>query len=177
MRRIPFLIAAALLVVGCKQQPAKTPAADTDTPTVATAPSAQPSLEEGQAQLETAAKEPGAQRFHVSSPRGDGDIVVKTLTPGTGASPKATDTVKVNYRGTLANGTEFDSSYKRHEPISFPLSRVVPCWTEGLQHMKVGEKAKITCSSATAYGTRGAPPVIPPNATLTFEVELLGIGG
>ena len=100
--------------------------------------------------------------------------IVYTLV-GSGAQPKATDTVKVHYRGTLANGTEFDSSIKRGVPASFPLNRVVPCWTEGLQHIKVGGKATLTCPPATAYGDRGAGGVVPPNATLTFDVELLAI--
>ncbi|CAJ0815869.1 MULTISPECIES: FKBP-type peptidyl-prolyl cis-trans isomerase [Ralstonia] len=104
-------------------------------------------------------------------------VVVQTLTKGTGPSPKASDTVKVHYRGTLTNGTEFDSSYKRGQPISFPLNRVIPCWTEGVQKMQVGGKAKLTCPAATAYGDRGVPGTIPPNSTLNFEVELLGIGG
>ena len=94
---------------------------------------------------------------------------------GTGANPKASDAVKVHYRGTLANGTEFDSSYTRGQPATFPLSRVVPCWTEGMQKIKVGGKATLTCPPATAYGDRGAGGVVPPNATLTFEVELLAI--
>jgi len=100
--------------------------------------------------------------------------VMHTLV-GTGANPKASDAVKVHYRGTLANGTEFDSSYKRGQPATFPLSRVVPCWTEGMQKIKVGGKATLTCPPATAYGDRGAGGVVPPNATLTFEVELLAI--
>lgn len=104
-------------------------------------------------------------------------VTVQHLAKGTGASPKATDSVKVHYRGTLADGTEFDSSYKRGQPISFPLNRVIPCWTEGVQTMQVGGKAKLTCPPATAYGARGVPGTIPPNSTLTFEVELLGIGG
>ena len=94
---------------------------------------------------------------------------------GTGPQPKASDTVKVHYRGTLADGKEFDSSYKRGTPATFPLSRVVPCWTEGMQKIKVGGKATLTCPPATAYGDRGAGGVVPPNATLTFDVELLGI--
>ncbi|MHB1199471.1 MAG: FKBP-type peptidyl-prolyl cis-trans isomerase [Polaromonas sp.] len=100
--------------------------------------------------------------------------VVHTV-EGTGAQPKASDTVRVNYRGTLADGKEFDSSYQRGKPASFPLSRVVPCWTEGLQKIRVGGKATLTCPPATAYGERGAGGVVPPNATLTFEVELLAI--
>ncbi len=94
---------------------------------------------------------------------------------GNGASPKASDTVKVHYRGTLSNGNEFDSSYKRGQPVSFPLNRVIPCWTEGVQKIKTGGKATLTCPPATAYGERGAPGAVPPNATLTFEVELLAI--
>ena len=104
-------------------------------------------------------------------------VIVQTLTKGTGPSPKASDTVKVHYRGTLTDGKEFDSSYKRGQPISFPLNRVIPCWTEGVQKMQVGGKAKLTCPAATAYGERGVPDTIPPNSTLNFEVELLGIGG
>jgi FKBP-type peptidyl-prolyl cis-trans isomerase FkpA len=117
-----------------------------------------------------AAKEPGA----VVTSSG---LVFRALTPGSGASPKASDTVKVHYRGTLGDGTEFDSSYKRGEPAQFPLSRVIPCWTEGVAMMKVGGKAKLTCPSAIAYGPRGAGGgLIPPNATLSFDVELLAIG-
>ena len=118
----------------------------------------------------SAAKEKGA----VVSPSG---LVYRSLKDGSGASPTATDTVKVNYKGVLANGTEFDSSYKRGEPIEFPLNRVIPCWTEGVQKMKPGGKARLTCPSAIAYGERGAGNVIPPNATLQFEVELLEIKG
>lgn len=104
-------------------------------------------------------------------------LVYRALKEGTGASPKASDTVKVHYRGTLPDGKEFDSSYKRGEPIEFPLNRVIACWTEGVQRMKVGGKAKLTCPPQIAYGERGAGGVIPPNATLLFEVELLGING
>jgi FKBP-type peptidyl-prolyl cis-trans isomerase FkpA len=115
-----------------------------------------------------AAKEPGA----VVTKSG---LVYRAITEGKGASPGASDKVKVHYRGTLADGTEFDSSYKRNEPIDFPLNRVIPCWTEGVQMIKVGGKAKLTCPPGIAYGSRGAGGVIPPNATLQFEVELLGI--
>lgn len=103
-------------------------------------------------------------------------VKVEHTTVGTGAQPKASDTVKVHYKGTLADGKEFDSSYKRNAPASFPLSRVIPCWTQGVQTMKVGGKATLTCPSATAYGERGAGALVPPNAILTFEVELLSIG-
>jgi FKBP-type peptidyl-prolyl cis-trans isomerase FkpA len=94
---------------------------------------------------------------------------------GTGANPKASDTVRVHYRGTLTDGKEFDSSYKRNQPATFPLARVIPCWTEGMQKIKVGGKATLTCPSATAYGAQGIAGVIPPNATLNFDVELLAI--
>lgn len=89
--------------------------------------------------------------------------------------PTAADRVKVHYRGTLLDGTEFDSSYKRNEPAVFPLSQVIRCWTQGVQTMKVGGKAKLTCPAATAYGERGAGSMVPPNATLNFDVELLSI--
>jgi FKBP-type peptidyl-prolyl cis-trans isomerase FkpA len=117
-----------------------------------------------------AAKEPGA----VVTASG---LVYRSLTEGAGAKPGPTDTVKVHYRGTFPDGKEFDSSYQRGEPIEFPLDRVIKCWTEGVQRMQVGGKAKLTCPSAIAYGERGAGNVIPPNATLLFEVELLGIKG
>ena len=100
---------------------------------------------------------------------------IKTLTAGTGAMPGADDTVKVNYRGTLIDGTEFDSSYKRNEPTSFPLKGVIPCWTNGVAQMKVGGKSKLVCPSDVAYGDSGHPPVIPGGATLVFEIELLDV--
>jgi FKBP-type peptidyl-prolyl cis-trans isomerase FkpA len=104
-------------------------------------------------------------------------LVYRSLKDGTGASPAATDRVKVHYKGTFPDGKEFDSSYKRNEPTEFPLNGVIPCWTEGVQMMKTGGKAKLTCPAAIAYGARGAGGVIPPNATLVFEVELLAING
>ena len=85
--------------------------------------------------------------------------------------------VKVHYRGTFPDGKEFDSSIARGKPAEFPLNRVIKCWTEGVQLMKVGGKARLTCPAAIAYGERGAGGTIPPNATLHFEVELLGIAG
>jgi FKBP-type peptidyl-prolyl cis-trans isomerase FkpA len=103
-------------------------------------------------------------------------VSIQHLKIGTGANPQASDTVTVHYRGTLENGKEFDSSYARNAPASFPLSRVIPCWTEGVQKLKVGGKAKLVCPSATAYGARGVPGTIPPNSTLNFEVELISIG-
>jgi FKBP-type peptidyl-prolyl cis-trans isomerase FkpA len=117
-----------------------------------------------------AAKEPGA----VVSASG---LVFRSLKEGSGAQPQATDTVKVHYVGTLPGGKVFDSSVARGEPASFPLNRVIKCWTEGVQRIKVGGKARLTCPPQIAYGERGAGDVIPPNATLHFEVELLGING
>jgi FKBP-type peptidyl-prolyl cis-trans isomerase FkpA len=117
-----------------------------------------------------AAKEAGA----VVSASG---LVFRSLKAGTGASPQATDVVRVHYRGTLPDGKEFDSSYARGKPAEFPLDRVIKCWTEGVQRLQVGGKARLTCPPAIAYGERGAGGVIPPNATLHFEVELLGIVG
>ena len=102
-------------------------------------------------------------------------VRITHLSPGSGASPKAADTVRVHYRGTLADGREFDSSYKRNAPATFPLGRVIPCWTQGVQKMKVVGKARLVCPPATAYGDKGAGGTVPPNATLTFEVELLAI--
>lgn len=104
-------------------------------------------------------------------------LIYRELTRGTGASPGPADVVKVNYRGTLLDGTEFDSSYKRNQPIEFPLNQVIPCWTEGVQLMKTGGKAQLQCPASIAYGERGSPPVIPGGATLNFEIELLAING
>ena len=106
---------------------------------------------------------------------GTKQLTFNDQTEGTGASPTATDAVRVHYRGTLMDGTEFDSSYKRNEPATFPLNRVIPCWTQGVQRMKVGGKAELVCPPELAYGERGAGGTIPPNATLRFEIELLGV--
>ena len=121
----------------------------------------------GKAYQDKAAVEPGATR----TPSG---LIYRQLADGTGASPQATDTVTVNYRGTLINGTEFDSSYKRGKPAEFPLNGVIACWTEGVQRMRVGGKSQLVCPSAIAYGDNGNSS-IPGGATLIFEVELLGI--
>lgn len=117
--------------------------------------------------LAKAAAEPGC----VKSESG---MLYKEVVPGTGESPKATDTVKVHYRGTLVNGTEFDSSYKRNEPAQFPLNGVIKCWTEGVQKIKTGGKSMLICPSDLAYGDQGRPS-IPGGATLIFEIELLEI--
>ena len=105
-------------------------------------------------------------------------LVYQSLTEGTGASPAARDTVRVHYRGYFPDtGKEFDSSIARGQPIDFPLNGVIPCWTEALQKMKAGGKAKLTCPPSIAYGSRGAGGVIPPNATLNFDVELISVKG
>jgi FKBP-type peptidyl-prolyl cis-trans isomerase FkpA len=118
---------------------------------------------------------PAAKAKEVAAVTTSSGLVYRSLVEGTGASPAASDVVKVHYRGTLMDGTEFDSSYARNQPAEFPLNRVIKCWTEGVQRMKVGGKAKLVCPPAIAYGERGAPGAVPPNATLNFEVELLGI--
>lgn len=103
-------------------------------------------------------------------------LIYESLKDGTGAqpaSPKAV--VQVHYRGTLADGKEFDSSYKRGQPTSFPLNQVILCWTEGVSKMREGGKARLVCPPDTAYGSRGAGSAVPPNATITFEVELLKV--
>jgi len=121
------------------------------------------------AYLAKCAAEPGAVKT-------ESGLVYRELRAGSGASPKATDTVKVNYKGTLVNGTEFDSSYKRGQPAEFPLNGVIKCWTEGVQRMKVGGKAQLVCPSDLAYGEQGNPS-IPGGSTLIFEIELLDIPG
>lgn len=127
-----------------------------------------PALASANEVIDKAAKEPGA--IKTSS-----GMVYKSMKEGTGKSPTAASTVEVHYRGTLPDGLEFDSSYKRKQAAKFPLSRVIPCWTLGVQMMKVGGKAQLVCPPELAYGSRGAGRDIPPNATLIFEVELLGI--
>ena len=154
-RLIPWMLLAGAAVAGVSawaqtpaQAPAKAPAAS--------------------------AAAAGAAPAAVTTPSG---LVYRSLKEGAGASPTATDRVQVHYRGTLPDGKEFDSSYARGKPAEFPLNRVIACWTEGVQRMKVGGKASLTCPPAIAYGERGAGNVIPPNATLLFEVELLAIAG
>ena len=122
----------------------------------------------GQAYLDKAAAEKGATRTASG-------LIITTLKPGTGAAPKATDRVKVHYHGTLTDGTVFDSSVQRGEPITLPLNGVIKCWTEGVSLMKVGGKSRLVCPSDIAYGDQGRPPVIKGGATLVFEVELLEI--
>jgi FKBP-type peptidyl-prolyl cis-trans isomerase len=129
---------------------------------------ADPNTEKGEAFLAENAKKEGVK---VTA----SGLQYKVLKEGNGKSPKATDNVQVHYKGTLLDGTEFDSSIKRGEPAEFPLNRVIPGWTEGVQLMKVGDKFQFTIPSALAYGEQGAGGAIGPNSTLIFEVELLAI--
>jgi FKBP-type peptidyl-prolyl cis-trans isomerase FkpA len=122
----------------------------------------------GVAFLDKASKEPGVTKT-------ESGIVIKQTKPGTGASPAATDQVKVHYEGHLIDGKVFDSSIARGEPATFPLNGVIACWTEGVQTMKVGGKAQLICPANLAYGPNGSPPSIPPQSTLVFDVELLEI--
>lgn len=122
----------------------------------------------GQAFLDKASAEKGATKMASG-------LVISTLKPGNGASPKVTDSVRVHYHGTLTDGTVFDSSVQRGEPASFALNGVIPCFREGVQLMKVGGKSRLVCPPDLAYGDRGAPPRIRPGATLVFEIELLEI--
>jgi len=163
MRRVLYLpfLALSILTVSCSSKPDSS-----EKTTVSSTPPS--SNNDSQAFLAKAAAEPGAQQTASG-------LVYREITAGSGASPKATDTVKVHYRGTLINGKEFDSSYARNQPAEFPLNAVIPCWTEGVQKMKVGGKSRLVCPSSIAYGDAGAPPDIPGGATLIFEIELLGI--
>jgi FKBP-type peptidyl-prolyl cis-trans isomerase FkpA len=163
MRRL--LIFLPIVLISCSSKPESSNDSSEKT-TVSS--STTNSSADSKAFLDKAAAEPGAQRTASG-------LVYRVITAGSGESPKATDMVKVNYRGTLTNGKEFDSSYARNEPAEFPLNMVIPCWTEGVQMMKVGGKSQLVCPADIAYGERGSPPVIPGGATLVFEIELLGI--
>jgi FKBP-type peptidyl-prolyl cis-trans isomerase FkpA len=129
---------------------------------------AQKQKELAQPYLEKAAAEKDAQKTATG-------LIYQEIKAGKGAQPKAVDTVKVHYVGTLIDGKEFDSSVKRGEPVEFPLGQVIPCWTEGVAKMKVGGKARLVCPADLAYGDQGRPPIIPAGATLVFEVELLDV--
>jgi FKBP-type peptidyl-prolyl cis-trans isomerase len=161
MKRLMILLATALCLVGCDKPK------QANDGTVAATPGANVA--------------PQAPTVPVSAPKSDmkttaSGLKYAVLKQGTGTvSPKATDTVKVHYHGTLLDGTVFDSSVERGEPISFPLNGVIPGWTEGLQLMKVGDKFKFEIPPNLAYGPNSPSPKIPPNSTLVFEVELLGI--
>jgi FKBP-type peptidyl-prolyl cis-trans isomerase len=129
---------------------------------------AAPNKEKGAAYAAENAKKPGVRQL-------PGGIQIETLKPGSGDKPKVTDTVQVHYTGMLIDGTKFDSSVDRGQPAEFPLDGVIPGWTEGLQQMQVGEKARLVIPSDKAYGDEGRPPRIPPGSTLVFEVELIKI--
>lgn len=154
--RMLSLAGLAALALACSN--------DETPPAAATAPDA---AAENAGQAGAAASKAGAANGAAFS--------VTHQVEGSGAMPTAADTVTVHYAGRLADGTEFDSSIARNEPASFPLSGVISCWTQGVAQMKVGGKATLVCPPDMAYGERGAPPLIPGGATLTFEVELLGI--
>jgi len=155
--RFPITAAASLCLLGCNQT--ATTSHDHD----------------AAANASSAATAPASDQTSEVKTTASG-LKYQVLKHGTGTtSPKATDTVKVHYHGTLLNGTVFDSSVQRGEPISFPLNRVIPGWTEGLQLMKVGDKFKFEIPPNLAYGENSPTPKIPPNSTLVFEVELLGI--
>ena len=153
--RLLLVAAASLCIVGCNN-PTQT-AGDSNART--NAPSAAPATTNSIDMITTAS-----------------GLKYQVLKHGTGAvSPKATDTVTVHYEGKLLDGTVFDSSIARGQPASFPLNRVIAGWTEGLQLMKVGDKFKFEIPANLAYGANSPSPMIPPNSTLVFEVELLGI--
>jgi FKBP-type peptidyl-prolyl cis-trans isomerase len=157
---LPVLAATAMLV-GCNKEEAPSNAKSDATPA-------------GSAPAAAAAPSTGGTNSEMTTTASG--LKYQVLKHGTGTvSPKATDTVKVHYHGTLLDGTVFDSSVERGEPISFPLNGVIPGWTEGLQLMKVGDKFKFTIPPNLAYGPNSPSPKIPPNSTLVFEVELLGI--
>ena len=156
--RILSMMALAVLIAGCKK--AQEPSATENAKTVSKAPGTPSGTSEAKQEMKTTAS----------------GLKYQVLKQGTGTvSPKATDTVNVHYHGTLLNGTVFDSSVERGQPISFPLNAVIPGWTEGLQLMKVGDKFKFEIPPNLAYGPNSPSPKIPPNSTLVFEVELLGI--
>lgn len=166
--RFGCVLAVLALATACNKAPEPTAAPAPAAPAAAPASPLQAEKERGEAFAQKAATEPGSKRL----PAG---FVYTELTPGTGEQPTAADSVTVHYKGTLIDGAEFDSSYKRNAPASFPLRGVIKCWTEGVAMMKVGGKARLVCPSDTAYGDRGRPPRIPGGATLVFEVELLEV--
>jgi FKBP-type peptidyl-prolyl cis-trans isomerase FkpA len=168
MRPLILVLSAALLVSCSSSSGSKSAETNSSGAAPAPAPAAAPAVSNEEFTARAAAEQ-GA----VKTPSG---LIYRELKAGTGASPKATDIVTVNYRGTLTNGTEFDSSYKRNEPLTVPLNQLIPCWIEGIQKMKTGGKSNLVCPSSIAYGDVGSPPVIPGGATLNFEVELLKVG-
>lgn len=179
----PFKLEVEQIIAGLRDSMAKKPSAIPEAELQAAMMQLQ---QEAMAGAEAAAREQGnanvkaGDDFRDANGKKEGvkttasGLQIETITEGNGDSPKATDKVKVHYTGTLIDGTKFDSSVDRGEPISFPLNGVIPGWTEGLQLMKVGGKSRLVIPPAIGYGPAGSGP-IPPNSTLVFEVELLGI--
>jgi FKBP-type peptidyl-prolyl cis-trans isomerase FkpA len=163
--RLLLVVPFAAFLVSCSSAPESKPAEE-KSPTATPAPAA--SVLSPEAFVAREAAEPGA----IKTASG---LIYRELKTGMGASPKSTDTVRMNYRGTLIDGTEFDSSYKRNEPLQYPLNMLIPCWIEAVQKMKPGGKAHLVCPASIAYGN-AAMPGIPPGSTLVFEVELLSFG-
>jgi len=162
--RFSMIAAASLCMLGCQKTSLKTDDNNATTNSVSTNAPAAPSA---------VAAAPATAGDMITTASG---LKYQVLQHGAGTvSPKATDTVKVHYEGKLLDGTVFDSSIARGQPISFPLNGVIPGWTEGLQLMKVGDKFKFVIPPNLAYGENSPSPAIPPNSTLVFEVELLGI--
>ena len=149
MRKLPLVALVTLLIAAAPASSLAQPELKTEEQKTRVTAAAVPERKAGQAFVDKAAAEKGA----VKTPSG---AIVTTLKPGTGPSPTASDKVKVHYQGTLMDGTVFDSSVQRGEPITFPLSGVIKCWTEGMQQMKVGGKSRLVCPADTAYGDRGA---------------------
>jgi FKBP-type peptidyl-prolyl cis-trans isomerase FkpA len=162
MRRIAFLIVLAALACsgGEKSEPA------------APAPEAAPAAPEASSAAPAAEAPAAVVGETITLPSG---VKVTHRVIGTGPNPSATDRVTVHYEGTFPDGKVFDSSVQRGQPATFPLNGVIDCWTEGVQLMKEGGKAQLICPPQTAYGERGQGGVIPPNATLQFEVELIKV--
>jgi len=164
MRRIVFVLVLAALGCGSGEESAPTTAEQ-----AAPAPAASPAAPEAPPVAPAA---PAAVGETITLPSG---VQITPVTIGAGANPTATDRVTVHYHGTFSDGKVFDSSVDRGTPATFPLDRVIDCWTEGVQLIKEGGKATLICPPNTAYGERGQPPIIPPNATLKFDVELIKI--
>jgi FKBP-type peptidyl-prolyl cis-trans isomerase FkpA len=160
MRRIVFVLLLATLACGSGEE--STPAGEQPAATPEASPAAP----------EAAPAAPAAVGETITLPSG---VQITHRSLGSGANPTATDRVTVHYHGTFTDGKVFDSSVDRGTPATFPLDRVIDCWTEGVQLLKEGGKAQLICPPQTAYGERGQPPIIPPNATLQFEVELIKI--
>jgi hypothetical protein len=184
IKRLSFTLAAVVCLVGCgKQDGASTDTKKADTASSGSSGSSggTPASRPGGPAATPAPSGPSGAPAATPAPAGEwkttaSGLKYQVMKQGTGTvSPKATDTVEVHYHGTLTNGTVFDSSVQRGQPATFPLNAVIPGWTEGVQLMKVGDKFKFEIPPNLAYGPNSPTPAIPPNSTLVFEVELLGI--